>query len=92
MLQRHIDERVADLLEKEGVTLTRNDERLLLTRERLGDLLSRGKILHDLYRLAEKDVPLVGVLREGLLITTFRPTRRINQSPRRQRHGRSRQY
>jgi hypothetical protein len=85
MRQRGIDARVVDLVLNEGIRLSSNSNRVLLTRKRLQVVLSEGRIDRGLYMLADRAVPVVCVEGETHLVTTFRVDRRINRRRRRRR-------
>ena len=77
--QRSIHPDVVELTLREGVPLSRNDDRLLLNRRRVQELRSEGEVdAHTLDR-AEKAVPLVCVLVGENLVTAFRVNRSINR-------------
>ena len=91
MRQRHIHSSLIKLVLEEGVPLSRNPNRLLLTRRHLRSLWAEGQIERRLYHRAEQAVPLVCVVENGQLITVFRPTRSINRTfTSRPRHRRRR--
>lgn len=83
MRHRNIHESVLDLLLSEGVPLTENPDRLLLTTRHLKALIVEGLIDRRLAQRAEKSLPLVGVVKGNMVITVFRPTRTINRNSRR---------
>jgi hypothetical protein len=73
---------------EEGAPLPGNPDRLLLTREHARQLLQDGLVEPDLWARAEKDLPLVGVVRDGRIITVFRVTRRVKRTARGRGHSR----
>jgi hypothetical protein len=80
VVHRGVNPALTNLVLEWGEPLSRNPDRLLLTRRRLDRLWLEGKLDRELFLRAEQAVPLVCVVSEGQLVTVFRPSRMINRS------------
>ena len=76
---RAISDEALDLAMKEGVTLSENPNRILLTKGIVHKLGGNGDYPDDLLRRVEKVVPFVVVVNGDQVITAFRVDRRINK-------------
>jgi hypothetical protein len=91
--ERGIQTRLVDLVLEWGETLPRNPDRLLLTRRHLHRIWEAGCLERAVFLRAEQAVPLVCVVREGRLVTVFRPRRAINRAfDQRSRRRRGRRF
>jgi hypothetical protein len=80
MRTRSIHPSLVRLVLEEGEPLSQAPDRLLLTRRHLAALKAERRLPSRELQRAEAAVPIVCVVKDETLITTFRPTRRINRS------------
>ena len=74
---RGIPANLVQLVLDEGMPLPENPNRLLLGTKQLAALRKEGRVPRALLDRADKCGPIVAVLRNDVVVTVFRPVRRI---------------